>query len=234
MKKILLLNLLVLLCTISFAQNRITTMNLPQYDFKRWHFGFSVGYNQRGFLIDKNQQLFTDKEIYGIESIKHHGFHLGPISDLKLNNYFHLRMLFDLSFNQRDLDYYLYNGEDIVPHRMSITSTLLELPIAIKFRGQRFNNNVSPYMIAGVTPHYDLAAKNEAKVDELPKIKLEPIDITADFGAGFDIFCPFFKLSIEAKYVLGLTNILEPDGTPYTAAINKLRSNGFMFTLHFE
>ena len=235
MKKVVLYIFLILFPVCAFAQRGGTPKNLPNYDNRLWHFGFTLGGNRMGFRVDKDDEFFSRSDIYGIEAEKFTGFHIGPISNLRLNRFMDLRMLFNLSFNQRDLIYYYIDTktESMQSHRMSLTSTMLEFPVHIKYRAERWGD-FAPYLIAGGSYKYDLTAGRKPKDDELPKIKLSRHDPSVEWGGGFDFYLQYFKLSIELKYSVGLKNTVVYDGTPYTECIGRLSSNALIFSLHFE
>ncbi|MBR6277789.1 MAG: PorT family protein [Bacteroidales bacterium] len=233
--RIICILILIFLGSDLSAQYSKTVKNLPQYDNKLWHFGFTVGCNNMGFKIDRSDDFFALEDMYGIEAEKFTGFHIGPISSLRICKYLDLRMMFNLSFNQRDLVYYFMEGDktEMKNHRMSINSTMLEFPVLFKYKAERWGN-FSPYLVAGANYKYDLAADKKPRPEEMPKIKLLKHDPCAEWGAGFDIYLQYFKLSLELKYSVGLLNTLKRDNTPYTDCINKLSSNALIFSIHFE
>ncbi len=239
MKRIIFSIFLVFSAVSVFAQSSKTVKNLPNYDNRLWHFGFTVGGNNMGFKIDKCDDFFAGKDVYGIEAEKHTGFHIGPISNLHLTRFVDFRMLFDLSFNQRDLVFYYAGGSDksekkiMQNERVSLTSTLLEFPVHFKFKAERWGN-FAPYLIAGGCYKYDLSAGKSKNGEELP-IKLLKHDPCVEWGGGFDFYLQYFKLSVELKYSLGFYNTLDKSlNNGYTNSINKLTSNAMIFSLHFE
>lgn len=214
------------------AQKRMR--NLQDYNNKLWHFGFSIGINSMNFGITKCDDFYERSDMYGVEAKRYTGFHVGPISNMRLNKYFDLRMLFDLSFNQRDMVYYYYNEESttaITSETRQINSTLLEFPVQIKYRAERMTN-FAPYLIAGGNFRYDLTASKPKEGE--PTVKLNKIDPCVEWGGGFDFYLQYFKFSIELKYSMGIKNCIQYDNTKYTDVIKDLKSNAFIISLHFE
>ena len=215
--------------------------NLPDYDYKRLHFGFTVGTNIMDFGIVKADNFFSTSEfsqVYAIENQPNVGFILGPVSNLRLGEYFDLRLLINLSFGQRNLNYLLIEDTTaanpvLTKHTMQIPSTYLEFPLLLKYKAMRINN-YRPYLIAGVNPKVDLAARKKIKQEEMPKIRLKNLDVAWEVGAGIDFYLPYFKFSTELKYSGGIMNIVVPDGTQYSGAIKKMNSNIWTISLHFE
>lgn len=218
-----------------FAQKQ-QIKNLPNYDRKKLHFGFTVGINSMDFIIKKSADFINDETIYAIENNPQVGFHIGPVSNLRLGEHFDLRLLINLSFGQRDLTYWTVKdttATTLTPHTMKIASTFIEFPLLLKYKAVRVNN-FSPYIIGGLNPRLDMAARKKIKEEEMPKIRLENKDIYYELGFGIDFYLTYFKLSAELKYSVGILDVLARDGTPYTSSIDKMNSRMMMFSLHFE
>lgn len=241
MRKNILIIFTVLLTFNSAFSQKQKVQNLRLYDQKQLHFGFTIGLNTSDFYI-RNSDTFFDtafiKEVYSIENKQQPGFHLGPISNLRLGKYFDLRFLINLTFTQRDLYYTILKenseGEPYFDtHTMAISSTFLEFPLLLKYKSKRINN-YRFYVIGGLNPKMDLAAKKKIPEDKMPMIKLSQPDLYGEFGMGLDIYLPYFKLSPELKMGVGMNNMLVEDGTEYTGAIKYLKSKIFMLSFHFE
>ncbi|MEA2041488.1 MAG: porin family protein [Bacteroidota bacterium] len=215
--------------------------NLKGYDRQRLHFGFSVGLNTGNFSIRNSDNFFSTSEIdeiYAIETIQSVGFQLGPISNLRLGEYFDLRLLVLLTFSQRDLEYYTLKDTTNTSlvydyYKMKLSSTFIEFPLQLKYKAARMKN-VRPYVIVGVNPKIDLSARKKIPEIEMPKIRLQQKDLYYEFGAGFDFYTPYFKFSTELKYSAGLLNMMVDDETQYTNSVDYLKSNMVMLSFHFE
>ncbi len=223
------------------AQKFDKVRNLRFYDQKKIHFGFTVGLNTSDFYIRNSDNFFDTtqiKEVYGIENYQQPGFHLGPISNLRLGKYFDLRLLLNLTFIQRDLHYTVlkenqYGEEYFDTHVMKLSSTFLSMPLLLKYKAERLNN-YRWYVIAGIDPTLDLAAKKKIPEEAMPMIRLEQPDVYGEIGAGIDFYLPYFKFSPELKMGIGLNNMAVPDNTEYTGAMKYLKSKIFMLSFHFE
>jgi len=236
MRKLLLIIFIVSSSQI-FAQ-REQLKNLPQFDRKRVHFGFTIGLNTMDFNIQKSAAFLENNEIYAIENTRQVGFHIGPVSSFRINDYLNFRALITLSFGQRDLTYWrlkdtLSPADGLTPYTMKIASTFLEFPLLLKYKALRVNN-FAPYVIGGFNPKIDLAARKKIKPNEMPKIRLENFDPSYEMGFGIDFYLEYFRLSVELKYSAGFKNILVPDDTNYTNSIDKMTSRMIMLSLHFE
>jgi len=238
MKKEALIILILFLSTVLFSQ-QAKVKNLRYHDQQPVHFGFTVGLNYMDFTIHKSGLFLNDTvNMYSIENKIGPGFHLGPIVNFRLGNFFDLRFLINLSFGQRNLVYKMVNtnGDGSFPYEekiMNLPSTFIEVPLLLKYKAARLNN-IRPYVIAGANLKYDLSARKKPKPSELPKIQLNEFDVYADMGFGIDWYLQYFKLSTELKYCLGFMDMLERDGTIYSSTLDKLTSKMFMLSFHFE
>ena len=108
------------------------------------------------FGISKADNFFDENDhnqIYSIECQPNAGFHLGPVSNVHLGEYFDLRLLINLSFGQRNLDLsdllkILTQHPSLSIHTMKLASTYLEFPLLLKYKAAPMNN-FKPYLIAG-------------------------------------------------------------------------------------
>src|SRR4051812_38972076 len=104
-KKIIYFLWVLLLPLMSHAQLDNQPVNLPKYDYQKVHFGFAIGFNSADFVIKKIPQFNVIDSVYGIEGSAIAGLNLTILSNLRIGNYFDLRFLPTLSFQQRNLDY---------------------------------------------------------------------------------------------------------------------------------
>ena len=232
--------IIILFCTLIVNAQKQQVQNLPQLDRKRLHFGFTIGTNIMDFTIDKADNFFNTNQvnrIYAIENTPSAGFLLGPVSNLRLNDFFDLRLLINLSFGQRNLAYLNVDSTATSPvlskHLMKLSSTYIEFPLLLKYKAMRLNN-VSPYLLTGINPRIDLASQKGINESEKPKIKLSRYDLAYEIGAGIDFYLPYFRFSTELKYSVGMLNALVRDGTQYTSSIKKMNSRIWMISFHFE
>ncbi len=241
MKKILIIGLIIFCNFYSIAQYKDPKQkNLPDYEYKILHFGFSIGANIMDFGIIKAEDFFSTAnfdKVYSVENDQVAGFNLGPIMSFRVGKYLDFRTLIILSFGQRNLQYRTIvdnNTSGVLKlHTMKISSTYLECPLLLKYKSKRMNN-FQPYIIAGVNPKYDLAAQKKIKESERPKIRLNNFDVAGELGAGLDFYLPYFKFSIELKYSMGTKNMIIYDNTQYTKSIDRMTSNVWMLSFHFE
>lgn len=161
------------------------------------------------------------------------GFHVGVVSSLRLNRSFNLRFIPGIAFGQRNLSFIKQDGvtrEEPVP----VKSTFIELPLLFKYRAVR-DGNARPYLLLGMNTRYDLArSKSE-------DILLKPLDVYLEFGAGCDFYLMFFRFGVEARFSIGMNDMLERNRDTnnkydprYTNSISKLTSRLFIIAFNFE
>lgn len=239
----------ILICiSIQIFGQKPVVKNNPEYDDKPKHFGYTLGFNVMDFSFGRNYP--TSSNVYADIAAKTIGFQVGMITDFRLGEYFDLRILPSFNFGQRNISFFENNTNTDLGKRipdsmkfittMKLESSMLDLPILIKYKAKRVNN-YRPYFIAGGSVRYDLASKTKFDSDTKDFLLLKPFDVYAEMGFGIDYYLPYFKLSTELKLSLGLMNVLNPkmpDSTPdeqkFVKALNRLTSNIIMFSIHIE
>lgn len=210
-------------------------LNRPYADERPWHLGFSVGMNlmdlrftHNGLTADDGSQWFMSQPDYSP------GFNVGALASLRLSRYFSLRLTPGLYFGSRDIRFReALTGRT---ERQNIKTTLVVLPIDVKFSSQRYRNS-RPYLSAGVMPAFDVSRKGS------DFLKMRSADAYLTFGLGCDFYLPYFKLIPEVKFCLGLADVLqhrrpELDEQPGVAimaqSLAKATSRMVVLTFYFE
>ena len=231
MKKILLI--ISILSCLNFS---VTSQNLPMADIRPIHFGFILGINAMDFGI-KPSMLEIDGKVYQADvSQLTPGFSVGVIGDVRLGKYFNFRLIPSLHLGERTLSY--INDKNSNIDEQNIKSYVLTVPVYFKYSSVRIKN-YRPYLIAGGGLAFDLGRDRQ-----LP-VLLKQFDYFVDFGVGYTIYFPFFRLSPELKFAMGFNNILTPhsersgdfifnDQKFLTNALSRLTSRMFTLVFNFE
>ncbi|MBP8822360.1 MAG: PorT family protein [Flavobacteriales bacterium] len=210
--------------------------NLPNFDLRRFHFGFLLSYNTSDlFMTMKPSSPFTDS-LLAVDHVKQPGFNLGIVASLNMSDNLSLRFLPTLSFQDRILKYaFLKPDGKTANFQKPIESTYLEFPLLLKFRSDRINN-FAVYLIGGGKFGIDMASKKDVDnaLDEDVVVKLAKYDYSAEVGGGMDMFLPYFKFGIELKTGIGIPNLLVDDGTRFSSPLQSLRSKTYVLTFTFE
>ena len=224
---------MALSCEVLLAQ-KSKPLNLPNFDRKRIHFGFTLGINSMDFKMD--QDLRKVDSLTALKTDSRSGFHIGIISALHFNKYFSLRFLPTLAFGQRNLEYTFEGNEGRSVVIKQVESTLIEFPFNVKYRSARYNN-FAMYLVAGAKYSLDLASdkSTDNDVPELEQlVRLQQNSYSWEVGFGFDFFLEYFKFSPELKYSRGFDNVLIKENTIWSSPINKLQPAMIMINFNFE
>ncbi len=232
--------------------------NLQKFDYAPYHFGFVLGMNQMFFSVKPIQGIDTvwfpksyipDLEeadrarIDSIASKYYPGFTIGIVSNLRLGEYFDLRLIPSLAFGERDLIYYTERNNRYTDPGLffmdtinkKIFSTLVEVPLHIKYKAMRLQNT-RIYVLAGAKYTLDLAKESKKMKDSSTNkhVKLNKSDLLGEVGVGCDFYTAYFKFGIEIKMSYGFNDILEREDNLYTDSIKELRSKMFQLSFTFE
>jgi hypothetical protein len=210
--------------------------NLPAFDRKRIHFGFTLGINSADFRLTPQPDFSAFDSLRVVEVDRQPGFNLGIIADLHLNTYFSLRFIPSLAFSQRNIEYTFFHQRDTTYSFVvqPIESTYLEFPLTLKYRSSRLNN-FAAYVIGGGKYTLDLASQRDVvQIKGQEIVKINRHDFHYELGVGFDFFLEYFKFSPEIKMSFGLKDILIHDNTIYSDPIRRLNSRMFLISFHFE
>jgi len=244
MKRLPLFALILLVSATGFSQEK-KPRNLPAFDLKRLHFGFTVGLNTMDLGIRRNYD--ANDFIYADVSRILPGFQVSIVSDLRLRDTWNLSFLPGISFGSRELTYYEYDQQlnhraamvdlNNVDNPVALGPSFLDFPLHFKYRSSRVNN-YRPYLVGGLNFRYDMSAKREYDGDSNEYVKFKPADLYVEFGFGVDTYLRYFKFAPEIKLAMGLRNIINDAGRPphfqFVESIDRVTSYIVMLNFHFE
>ncbi len=216
----------------AFAQE-----NLPSYDRERLRFGFSLGYNSSNLKVFKKPAYYSTDTLYSITPNAGPGFNIGIVTNVMLTRYIDLRFTPNLSFVDRQLKYEFADARKNTIR--SIESTYVDFPLSIKLRTIR-HRNVGFYVLAGVKYSLDVISQKKVEKGEDPfdeatkKVKLTNLNLSYEWGFGWDLYYQYFKLSPEIKMSYGTNNIFKEETHIYSRPIDQLFSRAFCLTFYFE
>lgn len=214
--------------------------NRPYADLRRWHLGFSVGihtqdvsFTHNGYTTDDGHNWYMEQPSFSP------GFCVNGLLDLRLNDWFNVRLSPGMYFGNRDItiiDVNTADGPEPTKYRQNVKSAFVVMPIDLKFSGQRYRN-CRPYITGGLMPAFDVSRKRG------DYLRFKAADMYLTLGLGFDFYLPFFKLNPEVKFCFGLTDMLDhkrtdlsddPEKYQITQSLTKARSNMVVLTFYFE
>ena len=225
----------LLLCVSfnSFGQRHKKPQNLPRYDFKKIHFGFTLGINSLNFNINKNNNFLNNDTLLSMLSEDQKGFNLGIVSNLRLGKYTDLRFIPTLVFGERILNYSFNDQSNLPLQEKRIESTMIDFPFSLKYKSERYNN-FRTYVMCGIKYSLDIASQSEIDDEGQELVKLNNHDLMIEGGFGIDFYLQYFKFSPQIKLSHGIINILTKDSTLYTETINNLKTSSWMISFTFE
>lgn len=210
-------------------------MNRPYADQRRWHLGFSVGLHTQDLNFTNNGVKTESGEEWFVEQPSFQpGFSVNGLFDVRLNDWFNVRLSPGMWFGSRDIHMREANSGEVL--KQNLKSAYLVVPVDLKFSSQRYRN-ARPYLTAGVMPAFDLTRKSGEY------IQLKSTDFYLTVGFGCDFYLPFFKFNPEIKFCFGLTDVInhdrpdltdDPDRLKITQSISKATSSMVVLTFYFE
>ena len=216
------------------AQLRPRQKNLPRYDNKKMHFGFTLGVNSLDFRIKHNDEVIYQDSLYVLQSNNQKGFNLGIVSNFRMGKYTDFRFVPAIVFGERRLLYSFSDTNNIIStETKAIESTLLDFPFYVKYKSERYNNFRS-YVLFGIKYSLDIASQKDIVNEDFVVLKLQPHDLTGEIGFGMDFYLEYFKFSPQIKVSAGVLNLLSKDKSVYTTSIKNLYTNGWMLSFTFE
>lgn len=231
-----LLLLAVLLPAAAQAQRRNDFLyNRPYADMKKLHLGFSVGMHFQDLKFTHNGEPSPDGQNWYAEVPGYSpGFCVNVLADLRLHQYFNLRLSPGMYFGNKNVT--MIESNSGVTNKQNIKSAYVVVPLDLKISGDRYKNS-RPYVTAGVMAAFDVGKKRPEP------LQFNSADFYLTLGLGCDFYLPFFKFNPEVKFCFGLSDILrhdrpdlqdDPEAIKMTNALRKVKSNMIVFTFYFE
>ena len=239
MKRALIISFLFIITLAKVVEAQYFPRNLPKYDQKHWHFGFTLGMNSMDFAIRPVDHLDLNDTLMVIEPQASQGFNIGIVSNRRLGKFLDLRFVPTLSFGERSIKYILKDGlGGEKTYLKSVESTYIDFPITLKYKSKRLPgrwNNSRVFIMGGVRYSLDLASQRKKKgTSNEVVIKLNPHDLMGTLGVGFDFFLPYFKFGIELQMAYGVLNLMSKEPNIYNTNIDKMTSKMTWITFTFE
>lgn len=246
--RLLILTLLLMPSTALIAQ-RQTIKNLPYYDQRLLHWGFSLGVNAPDITFTHSGNEAGEGWWATCPNVNP-AFFVGLMGDVAITEHLNFRVTPMLYFQERGITFertvhdgglIVNDGEQAVANgerqrtTQQLKTTYLEIPASLKISTRRINN-YRPYLVAGLQADIDMTREKETP------IVFRRFDLGLHFGMGCDIYLPFFKLAPELRFNLGLMDMIDHKRTglqdqsmmPYTEAILSARNTGMSLIFWFE
>lgn len=174
------------------------------------------------------------------------GFSLGFIGMLRFHDQMQLLFTPKIGFYEFRTEVQ-YFSDDLVPdipnpdepvspavnvNTLISESTMIELPLLLKYRSQRFNNT-RMYFIGGASYMFRTKTQDEANLEDLVTVGQ---DYTIELGMGFEVYFRYFKFAPEIRFSHGLNNLYQPENTipEIRDAISSIKRKSVTIYLNFQ
>ena len=216
-----------------FSKEKVT--NLENFDKRTLNWGYFLGLNNYDFNFDYNQN-FSD-----VQTEKSVGFNVGLIGDLRINDYFNIRLEPGLVVTNRTLtyepDYFqgmTFEDNDLV---REVKSTYIHVPFLLKISTKRLNN-FKPFIVGGVSTALNLSS-NETNPDDnsAGQFRTKKNMYFYELGLGIDFYLHYFKFTPSIRGVFAINDELVRDSdpnSPWTGNVSSMKSRGVFINFTFQ
>ena len=221
-------NQVVLLCLVMLSTGvsgqtfKWARQHNPNYDERKISYGFMIGIHTSAYQVKYSDKFVTQSfdTVHSVLPPFSPGFSLGFLVNLRLNSDLDLRIMPKAGFYDHKLE---YNYTDGTQQAQLTETTMVELPILLKYKSMR-RGNVRMYMVGGITPSIEASGKNDIQATS-EVLDIRQTNLSLDAGLGFDFYFPLFKFSQEIRFTRGIANVLGPDPSVFKDPISRVNTN---------
>ncbi len=232
-----------------FSQGLFGLTSTSGSDDKTLSYGFFLAGHNAAYQIRYSEEFFdpSNSEIYSINPRFTPGFALGFTGILRLHDQMNLLLTPKIAFYEYHTDINIYtpssdltggtdntsgNSLGYTTDEVVTEATMVEIPLLLKYRSQRFNNT-RMYFIGGASYQFRTKGQDEANVDP---IVTTGQDFAIEAGMGFEIYFKYFKFAPEIRFSHGLNNIYyaEKNSAEIRDVISSIRRKGITIYLNFQ
>jgi hypothetical protein len=216
-----------------FSKEKIK--NQENFDKQLLSWGYYLGFNSYDFKFTYEEDL----EDILIDNTT--GFQLGLVGDLRLNDYFNIRLEPGVFFINRNITYdesyfdgQAFNDSDLF---REVKSTYVHFPLLIKASTKRINN-FKPFIIGGVSMALNLSS-NESNPDDnsAGQFRMTSTSYFYEVGFGIDLYLFYFKFTPSIRGIFAFNDELIRDNdvnSPWTGNINSMKTRGVFINFTFQ
>ncbi len=204
-------------------------VNLENWDKQRVYWGFFLGFSSYDYKFDYK----TLGQEIAINSTT--GFNVGIVGDLRISEYFNLRLEPGLYITQRDLIYPEFT--DSRDFRREVKASNIHFPLLLKYSALR-TGNIRPFLVGGVSTTLNLSSNEKVTDDNVQQIfRVKKFTQNYEMGFGIDFYTEYFKFSPSIRGVFSFNDELIRDNdpaSPWTSNIESMKTRGVFinFTFH--
>jgi hypothetical protein len=212
-----------------FSKEKIR--NLENFDQKRLTWGYYLGFNSYDYKFDYDE--VTEDIITETTA----GFNVGLVGDVRLNDYFNLRLEPGIVFATRNLTFPNPSLMTEAERNREVTSTYIHVPLLVKFSTKR-NNNWKPFVVAGASWSSNLSSNSDNPDDNSAGQFRQTANVfNYELGIGIDLYLFYFKFSPSIRGVFAMGDELVRDAdpnSPWTGNITSMQSRGVFINFTFQ
>ena len=220
-----------------FSKERV--QNLQNFDKPRFSWGYILGFNSYDFNFDYNnapegEEPYLDQDIQVNSSV---GFSVGLLGNMRINDYFDLRLEPMVAFTQRDLT---FSGPDFIDQSETfreVRSTYIHIPLLLKISTKRLNN-FKPFIVGGVSTSINLSSNEDNPDDNFAgEFRMTTNTNYYEIGFGVDLYLYYFKFTPSIRGVFAMSDELVRDNdpaSPWTGGIDKMATRGVFINFTFQ
>ena len=214
----------------SFAQfNEKPILNLENEDKAFLNWGYFLGFNNLDFKFAYKNDLpdiLVDRSI---------GFNVGLIGEMRINDYFDLRLEPGLFYTKRILNFPGFEAENDAVRE--VNSTYINFPLLLKASAKRIGN-WKPFLVGGVSAGLNLGSNQDSLDDNSSgTFRMKKNTFNWEIGFGIDFYTEYFKFSPSIRGIFAISNELVPDldpDSPWTGNLDGIFTRGILINFTFE
>jgi hypothetical protein len=207
-------------------------VNYNNFKDRQYYFGITLGYNSSNYKILQSETFLTEERIARVESLRGSGLNIGLVTNLKIGEYFDIRLLPTLSFANRQLNYGGVNEQNLNFDR-KMDPVFVEVPLQFRYKSDTYQD-MKMYVLGGVKYIFDVSSESRTKNDQ-NLVKIAPSDFAFEIGVGAQFYFPYFIFSPELKFSQGISNTLIYNrNIVQSTVLDRVLSRTFTLSFHFE
>lgn len=216
--------------TLAMSQSRDGLHNYRNKQHKNYYFGISFGLHKSNLKLLHSDDFQSQRKISLIESYSSPGYDIKVIGNLKIGDYWDLRLLPGFSFGQMQM---MYQNATLTENEppLKLDYVYGELPFHVRYKSHPYRD-MRVYVFGGFKYAFDISSKSRAVNTDF---NMSASDYSIEGGIGMQFFFPYFILSPEIKLTKGISNILINNEKASDAGLlQKALSQMLTFSFHFE
>jgi len=198
--------------------------------FNNLSYGFFIGVHSARVMAVP-EVLSRDTANVNINPQFTFGFSLGFLANYSFSNRWEIRFQPGAGFYEYNIDYLYRNNATGLDSSITQTveATMLELPLLLKYRS-KMRNGKGMFMTVGVKPAFAISSQQAENEDN---IRMGTMDLSIEYGFGFDMNFQYFKFSPEIRFSHGLINRAIKDDNFFANSTSTLNTHTISLILNF-